>query len=423
MTILRDFSTMYASLFSLVVFMSLFESRYSRKKTISLALIMAVPLLLVNFILLALLGPEKMGTLILITCSLPSLIFLWFLSKHRDGRFFFTFCLGDTLILEILHLSKIIDYFLGDTYYFLVFSRLIASPLLAWLAYKWVRPTYLNVQQKVHKGWTTFAVISLIFYVVLSLSMSYPTMITERTEYLPAHLLLLLLMPMIYLHIFSTLRHQQGVHEMAERDNILQVQVTNLRSRIDDFTTADEKFRMERHNFRHKMQAIAALVDNGRYEELRELVQDYSQAIQDTQVKRYCSHTVLDAVLSSYLQQAERCGIRIVTRLSFPDTLPVSEAELSTVFANALENAIHACEKLEPENRYLEIKVLTAPRFMFQIRNSFDGQITFDPNGIPVSSQKEHGFGTRSIAAFCEKCGALYEFTADEEYFTLRISV
>ena len=422
MTLIREFSTMYASMFSFVLFMILFESRYPKKKTMTLTLSLMVPLMLANFVLLYVLGPVKMSTMVLLTCSLPSLIFFWLLAKNRDGRFFFTFCFADTLMLEIIDITAILDFYLGNTYIFTAASRLILCPLLALIMYRFVRPVYLDLQRKIRKGWYIFTTIALLFYVVLSMAMSVPTHILERPEQLPAFILLLVLMPAIYVHIFTTLRHQQKAYEIAEKENILQVQVANMTSRMEDYIEADTKFRTERHDFRHKMIAIAGLIDRQEYGELRGLVQEYCDTISEIQVKRYCDHAVIDTVLASYLQLAARKEIRISTKLAFPDKLPVNETELATVFANALENAIHACEKVAPGQRCLEITVLTSPCFMFQIRNSYDGAVAFDENEIPISPEKGHGFGTKSIVSFCEKNHADYEFKAGDEYFALRIS-
>lgn len=422
MTLIRDFSTMYASMFSFILFMILFESRYPKRKTMALTVLLMGPLMIANFVMLYILGPVKMSTLLLLTCSLPSLIFFFILAKKRDGRFFFTFCFADTLVLEIIDATSILDFFLGNSYIFMVASRLILCPLLAVAIYKWVKPIYFDLQKKITKGWYTFTAIALIFYVVLSMAMSVPTHITERLDQLPAFVLLLVLMPVIYIHIFSTLRYQQTAHEMAESDKILQVQVANLSSRMEEYIVADKKFQTERHNFRHKMTTIASLIEKEEYTEILPLVQEYSNAISETQVKRYCEHTIIDAVLAAYLQIAERKEIHIHTKLSFPDKLSVNEAELATVFANALENAINACESLEPAKRFIEIIVLTNPCFMFQIRNSYNGIIAFDENEIPISPKKGHGFGTQSIVTFCEKNHADYEFKANEEYFALRVS-
>ena len=422
MTILRDLSTMWVSCFSLVLLLVLLESRYPVKRTVFLSVALMGPLLAANFVLLFLLGPEVMSTLLLLTCSLPSLVFFWFLARHRDGRFLFTFCMSDTLMLLILHSTSILDFFLGDTYIFMLMVRLIACPLLAWAAYRWFRPVYLEIQNQVTKGWYIFTAIALIFYVVLSMSISIPTMVTQRPEQLPAHVLLLILMPVIYIHIFTTLRHQQKLHEMTEQENILKLQVAGTAARMEELAAADEQFRVERHDFRHKMQVIADMAARKELDNLQALATAYRESIPEAPFRRYCANPVVDAVLSTYLKKAERKGIRVETALSFPEPIPVPDAELATVFANALENAIHACEKLPAEKTWIQIKVLAVPRFMIQVSNSYNGIVVLDKEGIPVSQNDGHGFGTRSIVTFCKKSGAFYEFKATEEKFQLRIS-
>lgn len=421
MTLLRYISTLYVGFFCIILFVSLFESRHPARKTLTLTLSLMLPLLAINFILLYIFGPETMSTLLLATCSIPSLIFFWFLAKHRDGRFFFTFCAVDTLMLDLLCATSVLDFFIGNTYVFMFASRILICPILAYICNRWLRPIYLDMQNKVHRGWYTFTLISVIFYILLPMAMSVPTMITQRLDQLPAFVLLLVLMPVLYFHIFNTLRHQQKVYESSEQENILNIQVSNMRLRIEELSEAYDNSRMERHNFRHKMRAIAGLVEREQYSELRTLVMEYNDAIKETQVKRYCRSAVIDAVLSAYIRKAESHGINVSTALSFPEDIPVNEAELATVFANAIENAINACEKLDEARRELDIKVLSSPRFMIQLSNSYNGKVEFGSDGVPVSHEEGHGFGTRSIAAFCDKHGAFYEFKADGEMFRLRI--
>lgn len=417
MTILKDFSVLWSFLHTLLLFLLLFESRYSKKKTLILSLATMIPLILVNTVIFVLVGTERYMTALLLTCSLPSLIFFWILAKKRDGRFFFTFCFADTLMLEIIYLTSILDFFLGNTYIFMAVSRLILCPLVALAVWKWLRTSYMELQNHVQKGWYIFAAIALIFYILMSMAATVPTHITQRPEYIPAFILLLVLLPVIYLHIFTTLHRQQLLYEAREKENILNVQVQSLRSRIDEFSTANALFREERHDFRHKMRTMATLAEKGRLSEVQVMAQEYAESLPEKTAESYCSHTILDAVLSSYLQWAKRKGIRVTTNLDFPDPLPVNETELATAFANALENAIQACEKIEPAKRYIEVKAITDPQFILQVRNSFDGMIAFDEKGIPLSTKKGHGFGTRSIVTFCEKNNAFYEFGTEGETF------
>jgi len=194
-----------------------------------------------------------------------------------------------------------------------------------------------------------------------------------------------------------------------------------MAQRMDEFQSADSKFRMERHNFRHLMTTIAGLAETENYNELRTLTNEYIDIIRETQVTRYCSNAVIDSVLSAYIQKAKDKNITVKTQIALPDLLSVNELELATVFANAIENAIHGTEKLAVSNRNISIKILNVPCFMIQISNSFDGTALYDKNGIPAAHHAEHGFGTRSSVAFCEKHNAFYEFKAENNIFSLRI--
>ena len=116
-------------------------------------------------------------------------------------------------------------------------------------------------------------------------------------------------------------------------------------------------------------------------------------------------------------------GLLIDIGFDVPDPIPVDATELATVLANAIENAINACEKVdEGEERFIDIKVLSDPSFMIKVSNSFSGRVEFDDEGIPVNREEGHGFGTRSIIAFCDKNKAFYQFLTKENVFTLYLN-
>lgn len=422
MTILKHTSIMWSLIHTLIMFLFFFESRYPKKKTMILTLSAMLPLILINLVLFVVLGDEEYLNIMLLTLSLPSFIFFWFLSKNRGFRFIFTFCMVDTIVLEIIYITSIIEYYIpGESYFFVFITRLLAYPLLEWFIYKKFRFIYRDIQNEVKQGWWIFAFIGILFYITMTLAMSYPTMVTERPEDLPVVILMFILMPVSYINIFNTLFHQQMAHNAAEQENILKIQVSDIKSRVEEFAEANNKFRIERHNFRHKMQTIAKMVDNEQYNELRRLVLEYNEAITETKVKRYCDNAVLDAVLSSYLTRAENRGIKVTTAIHFPETLGISDTELATVFANALENAINACEKIDEEKRFIDVKVLDKPKLMFHICNSFNGNIEFNDSGVPITHDDGHGFGTRSIIAFCEKHEVYYEFKTKDDNFILQV--
>lgn len=420
MDVLKDISIIWSLIHTLIMFLVIFDSRFPGKKTVTLSLTAMIPLIIINLLLMAFLGSEKFMKIMLLTLSLPSLIFFWFLSKHHDGRFLFTFCMIDTLAMELLSITMLIDSHIPG-YWFMFFSRLIIFPLIELFIYKKLKKIYHEIQNQVKKGWVLFAIIGILFYVAIALGMSSNTIISSHPEHLPIFIILLILMPVSYMNIFNALKHQMDVYRSSEQENILRIQVSDIKTRVEEFSAANNSFRRERHDFRHKLQTIARLVETKNYDELSSVVAQYTENLEETKVKKYCENAVLDAVFASYIRRAERLGITVTTSICFPDPLPVSDVELATVFANAIENAINATEKLEPEKRLIDVKVIIAPKFMIQISNVFDGVVELDKDGIPVSNVEGHGFGTRSIVTFCEKHDARYSFSTKDDRFILRI--
>lgn len=215
-----------------------------------------------------------------------------------------------------------------------------------------------------------------------------------------------------------------AIHATAEawaRAELLAAQVSALESRVSATRAAEEAIRIERHDLRHRLQIVAEMVEKDEKDSALSFLGAAQTRLKELKPSRWCQNLVLDAVFSSYFEQAKQQHIEVEASLAIPDELPVDAAELSTVFANALENAIHACVELPEGERRISCKCLNHPGLMFEVTNTYAGEIHLDSDGIPLSSRLGHGFGTRSIAAFCEKHGAALSFEAKDGLFRMRV--
>ena len=94
------------------------------------------------------------------------------------------------------------------------------------------------------------------------------------------------------------------------------------------------------------------------------------------------------------------------------------------LLSNALENALHACQKLKGKGLPGSIDVYAYEKnkkMFLQIANSCEENILFS-HGIPVSSHRGHGIGVRSICAIIEHYDGMYSFSPQNGLFVLRIS-
>lgn len=74
---------------------------------------------------------------------------------------------------------------------------------------------------------------------------------------------------------------------------------------------------------------------------------------------------------------------------------------------NLLDNAIEACEKLEQEQRYINLTLKKKNHFLLiEVENSFDGKVIWEDGGIvPMTTKQsdlpdilmEHGIGLKNV--------------------------
>lgn len=209
--------------------------------------------------------------------------------------------------------------------------------------------------------------------------------------------------------------------DLWAKADILSTQVSALQGRVEATHATEEAIRIERHDMRHQLQVVAGMVEKGESAQALAFIGASQERLDARKPVRWCQNPVLDATFSSYLEQAKRQGIQVETSLAVPEILPVDVLELSTVFANALENAIHACADVPEGQRKLICRCLNSPQLMFEVMNTYSGQVRFDAGGLPMSNRRGHGVGTRSIAAFCEKHGAVCSYEAKDGWFRIRV--
>jgi len=423
MTLLRDISQIWSLIGAAVFFVLIFRSKYPPRRTCLIIFATVAVLLPTSLTVYAFLGPDHLMAVTLCFASVPSLILFYLLSEYRDGRFFFTFCLSDTTCIWLMQVTNLLDRLCGGTYIVLFISRMVLFPLLCVLLWKKLRRPYLELQDGLPGGWWMITVISAGFYLLL-LTTSVPVDIPfENRQELVRTVLVSILMPITYLTILGSLHRQMLYYEARNKQDLLAAQVSGLEGRIAATQAAEETVRIERHDLRHKLLTVEGMIQRGEKDEALDYIHSLQGEVEYAKPGKLCADPLLDAVFSSYFAQARQQGIQVKAKLDLPEELSVDSAELSTVFANALENAIHACAALPEEQREIVCTCISHPSLMFDIANPYRGDLHFDEQGRPVAQTPGHGIGVRSISAFCEKHDACCVYEAKDGRFHLKIAL
>lgn len=86
---------------------------------------------------------------------------------------------------------------------------------------------------------------------------------------------------------------------------------------------------------------------------------------------RRCQHPVVDALLAAKAAWCARERIRIKMDATVPDDLSTPDVELCALFANALDNAVHACFEVPEDGRWIRVKAHPAHgHFLLEVENS-----------------------------------------------------
>jgi len=420
---LVDLSDAIALFVVIGTFLFLFEPRWPRRKFLVSLILFMILWFGGNLAILFIFGIVTLGRYILFTATLPSLLYFFIAAKNRDGRFFFTFCLVDTVMIWLLGVTALIDYALGSEGLVIFILRMAAYPVMLFISWRFARRPYLSLLGTVHRGWWLFSAMTGFFYIMLVYISCFPTNLRLRPEDMPVAVMTLILLPLTYMTIFIVLYQQSELFYVQERQHMFEAQSSMMERRISELRDADNRFRIERHNLRHHIVLIAAMLQKNDVKSALDYIGASQEALDTTVVERYCANPALDAIISSYFRQAKEQGIQIEAQIELPSELPVSPAELSIVWANALENALRAVAGLADEQRRIIFKCKARPRFMMEISNPYVGEIPFDRKGFPVTDEPGHGIGVKSIAAFAEKYHAICLFRAEDGWFRLQIAM
>ena len=393
MRILRDLSILWSLFHILILFMLLYRSRYPRKKTFLLTGIMMGPLILLNVVGLAVYGAEFMGKIFILTCTLPSLLFFWFMSKDKKGRFFFTFCLADTVALWIIAVTNIMDFYLGGQQYVLMFvGRLALFPLAEWAAVRRLRKPYMELQESVAEGWGLFAGMTALYYVLLAVNSNFPVVVTKRPQELPVFLLILLLMPMTYATIFASMYRQLLLHRKRQTERILQEQKNTLEAQLDN----QYNIRKMKHDMKGYTATLSGLLAAGKTREAA----DYNRKLDE-------------------IPAACRMDIQIGE-----EELPYME--LCRILADGLENACDALKKLEEDKREVSVHMRYHRSYLLiRIKNRCpdDLQVAWGEMVPTSKTEPGHGFGLPAIQEAAERLDGDMSCYTENGYFLLDVMV
>lgn len=408
MTILRDISIFWGMFHVIFLFIILFRSRLSRKKTILTAGTGMGILMILNGAGLVIFGIDVLAKAFLVTCSLPGFIFFYIMSADKKFKFLFTFCLADTTCMWIMAVTNLLDWYLGGGEYVLMLvSRLFAFPLVEYLVWRYLKKPYLELQEAVEKGWGVFAGMTMLYCLLLVVTVQFPTNIVNRPKDTFLCVLVLVLMPFNYATIFLSLYRQLLLYRKQQDERVLLARFDN-----------QQRILKVKHDMKGYMVTLSGLLAAGKTKEAVSYLKGVETNM-DTLLGQFCANPYLNAVLVHYSGKLKELGAECQMDIQ------VGEEELPymrvcQILSNGLENVCDALKGLTVEERKASVRMkYNRDYLLIRIKNRCRDGLHVEKGTIPPTDKKgqDHGFGLVTVQEAAQSLdGVMFCYTENGSF-------
>ena len=200
---------------------------------------------------------------------------------------------------------------------------------------------------------------------------------------------------------------------LAERQKhfVEEQQVKAMRERLEEAENFYGSIRKVRHEMKNHMANIKGLTEAGEYGEIEEYVRRMDETMQELEYKYVTGNAVTDVIINDKCRRAEKAGIRFGADFRYGGEIPVFD--MGIILNNLLDNAIEACEKLEPGKGFIRLSLKRKKQFLIlYVENSFDGAVPVSKgSSLPPTTKQsilpgiitEHGIGLENVRDIAER--------------------
>jgi hypothetical protein len=229
-----------------------------------------------------------------------------------------------------------------------------------------------------------------------------------------------LLIVVVFFVLYYVFKQLHEKHLIQEQQRIL---VMQNKAQLDQFVQQKEITEIENrrwHDLRHSMQELIDLIEAGKVDTALAYMRE-QRGVEHVTKTNYCLHPAVNSILCLWAERSRRAKIELEICTDIPDKLEIDPMELSTLFANALENSYEGCMRLEEgASKFIKVTArYNGKHLAVGFSNSSLNNIEFE-NDTPVSAKSGGGIGTRSMIYTIQRFHGTIFFAEKNNVFTTR---
>lgn len=268
----------------------------------------------------------------------------------------------------------------------------------------------------------TFLVIPL-FSAIYILTLVYLLQLYagfEESVLLVINVILVLILNIYVTHIFDAISKNNTLKNEVK----LYHQQSELQHRYYD--NLENKYKESRkliHDIRNHLQSIERLYENKEQDLAKKYTTDIHLMLNELNQKYYTSNRILNIVLNDKYQIIKSTNISFDCKIGEINLDFMREIDITTIFANLLDNSIEAAKKVE-DNRYIKFHLNKFNDFIvINIINSMKDKPIMKNKKIKSTKVDHEGLGLENIRKTLEKYEGNLGIDFDDNEFKVNIVI
>lgn len=287
-----------------------------------------------------------------------------------------------------------------------------------------VKFVYLPISQLLKKESSellSFGIIPIFYYIFDYISTVYTQLLylgnKITVEFTP---FLLCICYFVFCTVYFKQYEEKQRIEMNNK--LMDMKQTQVEKEMTLMEENEKKLVLLRHDMRHFLNNILNDLENNQNEHAIEYIHTLSDSFDQTIRKQYCLNNTINMIIASYENRIQEENIDFHYQLSVPKKLDISDIDLTSILSNALENALKAVLLLK-DYRFIHLTIEErCGKLLISVENNYLNEPVF-VDGLPISKEKNHGFGSQSIVYTVEKLNGNCQFSINNHHFLLRIVI
>ena len=195
---------------------------------------------------------------------------------------------------------------------------------------------------------------------------------------------------------------------------LVEYQTEQSEKHLNEVRSIHKEMRGYKHDFHHHLQTLKGQLQTGEIDRALAYIEQLDNQLMNVDMLLKTGNVSLDAILSAKIAQARAEKIAVAVKASVPDTLTLSDLELSIIIGNLLDNAIEACREAAGE-RFISMK---RNMLYFSMLNTAGAKRKKTGSLFATRKNGVHGFGLRRAEAILEEHGGWVKYNSEDGAFT-----